>query len=344
MLHLRKTLINILSVAASDVVNRGFFFAFNIVVARNVPPEQFGYYALSMSIGVWLWGVVDGGLTSHGTKLVAQGVDPSELIGKIIGTRIVIFFLLSLIYGGLIFFLPVSIVEKAIYTSALLYTFAINLFPAWVARGQHDNIGYASSYMIVAIVGVLALFILIVNGFSFNAAEAIVARNGAWLIGAIIALIFIARRYSCKVVLATDFKILRHTIPLGGAAITYTLIPLMPFIAMRMCGWNEDLGQYGALWQIQQILLVGAGVLPIVLLPSYAKAISAGEEFVWKKVVADHFRIVTVVAFVVCVAYWLAGPGLVNIVYGDAYHGATMYLFPFVLALMFALFQSKKDF
>ena len=339
MFYVRKTLLNIASVAISDVVNRGFFFLFNIVIARSLQPEQFGNYSLAITVGVWLWCLTDAGLSVHGTKLAAQGNDLSYVVSRIIGSRIITFFISSLLCIYMVNVLAIPFSDLLMCMAVLLYVAGMCLFPAWVPLSKHDNIGYALSYFSIVVIGMAILSAYVFGVLPHNGLSALLARNSAWLAGSIISLFIIMNRLRFRLNFIVDINLLTRTLPLGGAAIFYTLIPLIPFIFMRIHGWELWVGQYGAIWQIQQILIVIASIIAAVFLPTYAKTLGRG----YNKFILNHFVMIFVIATLICSLYWLMGPSFIKLLYGRNYMHASEFLSPFALALFFIFFRVSLD-
>lgn len=342
-LSTNKTLSNILSIAGSDVISRGFFFLFSIVVARQLDPYAFGIYSLAITIGIWLWSVVDAGLAGHGIRLLAQTDNPSSVVGRVIGTRLLSLVATGSVYCLFLFLIPMESNEMLAYMMALLFVAGMSVFPAWIARAHHSNLEYAISYVIVAFTGCILLLLFYIGWIPQNEVGAVASRNFAWLVGSLIATLVLSKRLNISTQLAIDWSILKKAAPLGGAAIVYTLIPLIPFISIRLSGLNEALGSYAALWQVQLVLIAGASVLSMVLLPSYSRALVKFNDDGRKMLVQRHFLLVTGVTTLTCIIYWLYGPTILNMLYGNKYLNLGVLAPPFCLALFFVYYRVSID-
>lgn len=336
-------LFNILSVAISDIINRGFFLFFSAVIARLISPSQFGYYSLSISLGIWLWSIVDIGMTAHGTRLLAQSGRIEDVVGRITGIRLVNLLVSGTLYCTVLFLLSIPSAEKTTYMAALLYAAGMCLFPAWVARSHHDNIAYTINYLIISVMGAMFLAAFSFGLIPNSGLGAIVSRNAAWVIGSGIAFMMLTKRLMVMPRLSFDFKMLGEAVPLGGAAIVYTLIPLVPFLALRFLDAHDFLGQYGAVWQVQAVLIAGASMLAAVFLPSYARETNASRKNSKKILLKKHFVLVTIVALPLSAGLWLMGKNVLGLIFGSRYQDLSPLILPFSLALLVIYYRVSID-
>ncbi len=54
----------------SDIIGRGLFFVYGVIVARSIPVEEFDIYSLAVSVSVWLFSISSIGIAAHGIRLV----------------------------------------------------------------------------------------------------------------------------------------------------------------------------------------------------------------------------------------------------------------------------------
>ena len=318
-----------IAVASAEIISRGFFFVFGVVVARTLPANEFGVYALAVSLGIWLWIVIDAGMTGHGIRLVAQGGEAGDLLGRITATRLVLTLMVTILLGFGLSFADIVSSEKAVYFGTALYLLAMSIFPVWIARAHNDKYGYVAGYLAVALMGVLSLGLFIFELMPHDGVGAILGRNLAWLIGAIIAFRILLRRdETLKPRFRLDFAMAWSTAPLGGAAILYGLIPLVPFAAIRFSGNVEMLGQYGAMWQLHQILLNGVGLISVFLLPRFARRAFVNNIFSHRRVTQ-----IAVSSILITVIYYYSISKLLEIAYNDQFRFDDNYFIPFSIGL-----------
>ena len=188
---------NITSIGLSDFINKGALFLFNIVVARYLSVKEYGLFSLSLSVGIYLWSVADGGVTAHATKMTAQiGKQKlKDIISFAVPIRFIVSLVVILFLATLLFFLRLSFYESLVYLSAFLFLTAMSLFPAWLMRGLQDNLGYFIVYTFLSIFVLLFLILwLKINFISKNALSAIFFRNFSYFIGSLFSLIWAVRR------------------------------------------------------------------------------------------------------------------------------------------------------
>lgn len=334
---------NVVSVAFSDAVSRGFFFLFNIVVARTITPAEFGVYGLAVSLGVWLWAIADGGLTGHGTRLLAQNANPSRTISAVVCLRLPLLLVIGLLLSLVLVALPLDRHEQLIYLSAVLYVIGMALFPAWVARSHHANKEYVLAYGVVAGVGVLCLGLFLSGWFGQDGLSASLFRNMAWLLGGLLGLVILAKRLDFQLAPEFDWPFLKRSAPLGAAAITYNLLPLVPFAALRVWGGLDALGTYSAMMQVQLILLAGAAVFSSVLMPSVARLTISADRARLRAELMRHFLILGVATIAVCLVYLVAGADLFRVTFGGHYPGVDSLIVPFALAYLISAFRYSFD-
>ena len=339
----RVILRSLAATAFSDALSRGFFFLFNVVVARTIEPLEFGVYGLAISLGVWLWSIADAGLTGHGTRLLAQGTDMGKTISAVLIARLPVLIALFTIFSAILLFLPLSANERLIYSTAIIYVLGMSIFPAWIARSQHANKEYMLAYGAVASSGVIFLIVFLIGIVPQNGITASFARTLSWLFGGIVAFYLIVKRMNFKLEWCPQKKILRQTMPLGVAANIYNFIPLIPFGAVRIIGKENDLAAFSVMMQAQMILLAGARVFSSVLMPSYVKQIqnrSKDHRFIWK---IKYFALLFFVIFPVFLIYAIWGHDLIKIVFGNGYKGIDGYLLSFALAFLFSGLRYSCD-
>ena len=329
--------------AFSDALSRGFFFLFNVVVARTIEPLEFGVYGLAISLGVWLWSIADAGLTGHGTRLLAQGADMGKTISAVLIARLPVLIALFGIFSAVLLILPLSTHERLIYSTAIIYVLGMSIFPAWIARSQHANQEYMLAYGTVALSGVFFLIIFFCGIVPTNGITASLARTLSWLLGGVFAFYLIIKRMNFKLEWSPQKRLLRQTMPLGVAANIYNFIPLIPFSAVRIIGKDSDLATFSVMMQAQMILLAGARVFSSVLMPSYVKQIhsqSKANRLIWK---IKYFSLLFIVIFSIFLFYSICGYNLIKILFGNTYKGIKEYLLPFALAFLCAGLRYSFD-
>lgn len=328
--------------AFSDALSRGFFFLFNVVVARTIEPLEFGVYGLAISLGVWLWSIADAGLTGHGTRLLAQGADMGKTISAVLIARLPVLIALFGIFSAVLLILPLSTHERLIYSTAIIYVLGMSIFPAWIARSQHANQEYMLAYGTVALSGVFFLIIFLSGIVPTNGITASLARTLSWFVGAGWGFWLIAKRLNFRLQWSLQPRLLRKTTPLGIATIIYNLIPLLPFLLLRITKKGDLLASFSGVMQIQSILLAGARIFSSVFLPSIAKTIKKDDNGLFLLIIG-HFRRLVAVVFPVFLVYAFLGRVIFEVAFGKKYIFDNYLILFFACAFLFASFRLSID-
>ncbi len=334
---------NLTATALSDALSRGVFFLFNVAVARAIEPHEFGMYGFTISLGVWLSAVTNGGLNGHGTRLLAQGADMGKTISAVLTAKLPVFVGVFTILIVALMVIPVSFHEKFIYLTSIFYVIGMSIFPAWIARARHANLEYMMTYGVVALFGVILLSIFLSDYVPKDGLTASLARSLSWLVGAALALWLVAKRLNFRLQWYSQEGMLRKAVPLGVANIIYNLIPLVPFASVRLAGTGNDLAAFSVMMQIQMVLLAGAGVFSSVLLPSYAKRLHSQDENPSSIWLIKYFLLLATALFSVFVFYVGWGSEIIPFMFGGNYRGIGEYLFPFGLAFVFSGLRYSFD-
>ncbi len=344
----RKLWSSTTSVAASDVINRGVFVLFNVVVARQISSSAFGLYALALSVGVYLWSAVEGGVTAHSLTRIAQE-DRShwpEIVGETVATRASVSLIALLVVAAALGVSTMPGSEVRIYVAGALLPVANAVFLAWLARGAQDSFGYFGAYLCVSSALALALlFFLWFPDEAQTAFSAVSLRNLAWLGGSSAAFFWLIRRYRLPVRLALfrpNFRLLRRTYPLGISGIISNLIPLWPQALLRFHDLRLDLSYYAVAWEIQRTLLGGMVVLSLVFLPMVASAFVAGRrEF--SRMLRLAIAVSAGAGLVLGLTYWIAGGWIVGTLFGPEYSPASQVILLFGLTLVVVFLRKTLD-
>lgn len=339
---LKKTFKNIFTVGGSDIVTRGIFVLFNVLVARSIVKEEFAIFSLSVTLGVYFWSVVDGGVTAHSIKKVAQSTNDNltNILGVATSTRLLIAVVFSIVVIVVLLVLPISRYESLVYACSLLYVLAIAIMPAWFSQGRQDNISYCKTYLVVSLAVLLAIACFYIQSLHSdqNALKAIFWRNSFWLFGSCIALIMLVKSQNINLSvsdLIPRINVLTKTYPLGIAAILYSLIPVFPQLYLRMHGLKEELAMYASVWTIQQVLLAGSSVLKRSFLPTLSKNIYFAR--LTGKVLIIQFVIVLVAACILSLIWLCSGQLVISLLFGERYTtaGNLIPIFAIILVLVF---------
>jgi len=344
----RKIIRNITSITFSDVLIRGIFLLFSIVVARSIELKEFAVFSLSVSLGVYFWAVVDGGITGHSIKLVARANAKHwpQIIGTTTATRLGLALIFSIILVLILLLTPLPVYEVTVYLLSMIYVYAISVFPAWFSRGTQDNFAYFINYLTVAvfIAASLILFYALDQKVPQNALSAILFRNIAWLIGALCAFVYVMRRKQVNIHLS-DIRLslptLKLTYPLGAAAILYSLLPLLPQLFLRYFNLKYELALYASAWILQQVLIAGAGIFSASLVPVLSTSIHTYNNYT--KLLKVHFSLVAITGLAVSVIWYLAGGSSIVMLFGADYAAAQKIIPLFSATVMIVFLRASID-
>lgn len=334
---------NIAAVGFADAISRSFFFLFNVIVARSIAPTEFGIYGLAISLGVWLWAVANAGLSGHGTRLLAQGADLSKTVSAVLIARLPVLATLFVLLAAILLVLPLSFNERLIYATAFIYVLGMSLFPAWIALARHANREYLMAYGLVSLFGLISLLLFTSGSVEKNSLTASVARTLPWLIGSAVALYLISKRLGFVIQWTPHKGLLKRAAPLGIAANIYKLVPLIPFITLRILTAERELSAFSAMMQVQTILLAGSQVFSSVLMPSYAKQLANTTKDNSLGFLGRYFLLFIPIVLVVSLGYIGFGSYFIPAIFGRGFGHVKKYILPFGLAFMFSSLRFSFD-
>ena len=319
---------------SAEVTGRAFQFVVVVVVARTLPPEEFGLLMVGFTLGLVLGQVSDLGLSlivAADTTRAEEGVP-----GRIASALAVKLALLGVVALGLLAIVVLA-GRSAPVASAALVALALALdsivqFVGWQLRA----IGHFVRDWVVALVPRMAVALVVVP--VGVAGLGVVAIGAAWLIGSVAAAAFalvVLRRLvpfrGPSVGVAR--QLLARSWPIGGSVVAAMLYSRVALLILQVMAPGPEVGLYAAAGRLLDPTYLIPAALANVFYPAFSSATSGGRYGSstlrsWLLLAGGFGTSVTLLLF-------LSASVLVAVIYGPVYAGAAPILRILALIPMF---------
>jgi O-antigen/teichoic acid export membrane protein len=268
---------------ASKLVGVVFSAALTIVVVRVLGPDDYGTYALALSIVGLLILPSDIGISQSAARFVAESFGDRRLITRVISDA----YRTKIVAAGIVsvaLFVLAGPIADAYGTSALawpLRILAVSLFAEsflLLYTALFQALGRISSYLRIASVesfseASLAIPIVLLGG---GAAGALVGRAAAYAIAAVYGGVLIRRAVGGGITLRSggEESRVRHIFGYGSALLvvegTFTIFSRLDAILIGAIVSVAAVGQFGAAIQVAGILGIGGQAIGSAVTPRMA--------------------------------------------------------------------------
>ena len=186
----RRAVNNVFWLFLSEVCARVTMFVGTVYLARVLGAAGFGVYSLALAVAMYMWVVVDAGVTGYGVREVARDVSRAgELLNSLNSLRVLLAVVcLVLLAGGL------SLLDfegKWVILAGGGYVFSYALSPNWMLRGLEKMQYLAFANVVVGIFFLGSVYFLAKSPADTLLAAA--CRSLAVLLGSILTLLFMKR-------------------------------------------------------------------------------------------------------------------------------------------------------
>ncbi len=262
---------NILWLLTSEICAKGIIFFAGLYLARVLGVSGFGQYSLALAVGIYLWTVVDMGVTSYGTREVARKKDSAtELLSILNSIRFLIALLSLTVLLAAMFMLHVPLETAIVVVAGGSYVVAYALSPEWVMQGLERMEYLALSNGVVSI-SYLTLIFLFVRS-SEDTVFAVLFRSLCFFLGSIISLVIIKEKFGVS--FAFRFSIpewwlhIRESFYFAISGAFNNIILYIPvFIVGALCSM-EDVGFFSASHKTIILMTNAAAVIPMASYPT----------------------------------------------------------------------------
>jgi O-antigen/teichoic acid export membrane protein len=273
---------------ASKIVGVTFSAALTIVVVRVLGPDDYGTYALALSIAGLLILPSDIGVSQAAARFVAESLGDRNLVSRVVsdayrakivaaGVVSVALFLLATpvanAYGapGLVW--PLRILAVSLFAESFLYLYNA-LFQSLGRISAYLRIASAESFTEASLV----IPIVLLGG---GAAGAVAGRAAAYSIAAIYGAILLRRAVGKGITLRSggEESRVRHIVGYGSALLViegaFTIFSRLDAILIGAIVSIEAVGQFGAAIQVAGILGIGGQSIGAAIAPRMADSVES---------------------------------------------------------------------
>ena len=270
---------------ASKIVGVVFSAALTIVVVRVLGPDDYGTYALALSIAGLLILPSDIGVSQAAARFVAESLGDRNLVRRVISDA----YRAKLVAAGIVsvaLFVLATPVANAYGTPALVWPLRILAFSLLAEsffllyNSLFQALGRISSYLRIATAeslteASLAIPIVLLGG---GAAGALVGRAAAYSIAGIYGAILIRRNVGRGISLRSggEESRMRHIFGYGSALLVvegaFTIFSRLDAILIGAIVSVEAVGQFGAAIQVASILGIGGAAIGAAVTPRMASS------------------------------------------------------------------------
>jgi O-antigen/teichoic acid export membrane protein len=270
---------------ASKLVGVVFSAALTIVIVRVLGPDDYGTYALALSIAGLLILPSDIGVSQAAARFVAESLGDRSRVARVISDA----YRAKILAAGAVsvaLFLLATPVANAYGTPALVWPLrilAVSLFAEsffFLYNALFTGLGRISSYLRIATAesfteASLAIPIVLLGG---GAAGAVAGRAAAYVIAVLYGAILLRRSVGGGITLRSggEESRMRHIFGYGSALLViegaFTIFSRLDAILIGAIISVEAVGQFGAAIQVAAILGIGGAAVGAAVTPRMANS------------------------------------------------------------------------
>lgn len=312
---------NIFWLCISEICAKGSIFLVTIYLARILGVEGFGKFSLALSVSMYMWIVVDMGVTTYGTREVARYRDNvSELLNILNSIRLVIAAVSFLILLIVLLIIDVPLDTKFILIAGGFYVVAYAVSPDWVLCGIERMEYVALSNGIIAALFLSAVFLFVKS--PQDSAAALFYRSISFLIGSITTIVIIKKKigikFSFKISLTEWWLHVRESIYFAVNLGFNSIAVYIPVFFLWLWFTMEDIGIFSASQRVVILLMNAASVVPMALFPMLSNLyVSDRDKFY--KLHKSFEKIVLYIGLPIGVIGMLMSKNIVTTLYGNIY-------------------------
>ena len=276
-------LLNLKWLVVAEALNKGTFFLFNVLSARELGAKEYGMFATAQALSIMLWIIFDLGINFYAPREIAAAKKSQSLSG-LISTL----FSIRLTSGfiSLILLLPIIYItmpehQATLFALALLYILLNGITTDWVFRGlqkysQLPVIGVVSS--VVIIVGYITVVSMIQSN-SYKSYGLMTVWLLAYFISGLVSLKLLKAKTGISIVyklqIARWIKHIKESIYFSLSGGLSSFMQSFPLLMLSYFASEEAAGQFAAPFRfilsiVTLIFLITSSSYPS-LSESYAK-------------------------------------------------------------------------
>lgn len=292
-------------------------------MARALGPDDFGIVQFGISVMFYVSFVTDLGLTTLGTRDVAASSRPRQLVRSIMGLRLVLAMIATVIAVAVALAAPVppqiadDVRLVALILSSTIAAGAIN--GLWLLRAQ----GRASP---IAMQDIASAFVLVAGAVFLvrptdSVALAAATFAAAQWLAALLSLRSVGGWATLQPSLQDAGAVLRRALPLGVAALAVNVYYTADSVLLGILRDSTEVGLYGAAYRLVTPWLMLASVAGLLAMPTLARLVEQGSPDV-ERTLHGLSRALLALGIPIAVATTIAAGEILQIVFGPAYADA----------------------
>ncbi|MBL1212795.1 MAG: oligosaccharide flippase family protein [Ignavibacteriae bacterium] len=318
-MKITKNTQNIFYLFSLDFIVRLFGFFATAYLARTLGKEGFGLINIGLGILSYALIISIGGLNLLGVRKVAAGEpDLSFLTSKIILLRLLLSFLVFILFAVIIYFLfdAISFTVSLMY---LIYLFPAALLIEWYFQGK-QRMGNIAAGKALGMGAYLILVLILIQS-----PDDILFTPIAWAFGVLINAVFLfmmaaeSDRPLLKNILKIDsLGLLKESLPLAGASIIAQIVIMFPVIFIGITIGNADAGIYSAAFKIIVLILVLDRVFNALFFPKIVNHLNHMPDKV-EDIFKTVLKIICFASTSIALIVLLIGEPVILLVFGEEY-------------------------
>ena len=319
---------------SAEVGGRALQFVLIVVVARALPPEEFGLLMVGFTLGLVLGQASDLGLS----LIVAADATRAErdLHGRIASALMVKLVLLAIAALGILGIVALGGGSGPVVGAGMV-AFALALdsivqFVGWLLRAT----GHFMYDWVVALVPRLAVAAVVVPVAVVGLGE--VAAGLAWLAGSAVAAGFALLVLRREVPFGGPSvgrarELLLRSWPIGGSVVAAMLYSRVALFVLQVMAPGPQVGEYAAAGRMLDPTYLIPAALAYVFYPAFSSATAEGQA--GSSTLRSWLLVAGVIGTSVTLVLFLSASVLVALIFGPAYAGAATILRILALIPMF---------
>lgn len=336
---LNKTKINFITNFSSriglNVLTKLLSFVTVPLIARAFSPEIFGKWNLIQTIFTFILIPVDFGYTQYGIREIVQRENASSsIVNSIFSGRIVISiitFFSSILIVSLIYYPDYTTIFLIAIISLALFFYSINSDFFFIAKNKlliptiNQFLGY-SVYTILVV-----FFISDSNDLIYLVSFFVIY----YIINSIINLTIFTFYHKLNIYLSiTNARnLVRKTYKIGISSKIEMLSSSLPILVIAYFWGNFEVGIFSVSFKIYGIYLIGLQTLFLALSP-YLSTIKVMKSLKRRSIVKKLLFIVIFISISATITFYLLGPNIINILFGEKYSASSDLLNYFIILMI----------
>jgi O-antigen/teichoic acid export membrane protein len=332
---------NLLSLLTADITRRLLGFVSVAYLARILGKDDFGVINIGFAVLAYSMVLSTAGFSVYGTKRIAQGAPP-ELIGKVIGSRMI-----TTVSMLLILCLVALLTVQDSRLAYLIIVFSCAIIPQmffldWYFQGK-EKMGIISAARILQAVVYLAVVLFFVHSSGDVIWVALGAITGELTASVLFYIHFRSTHPEVRLQLKPSLELLKQSVPLAVGIIIATLVMNYPTIALGIFCSTSDVGIYSVANKLVYSLMMGDRILLLLLIPASSRKHSQSPEAL-QEMLQDALKWILVMGLPIAVGGMLVADKLTVLFFGVQYAASAAVLkiliWYFVLTMLHTTYTS----